>query len=108
MSISYPPSINPPATGVNTVALTLTNVSAQIIAPNPARAAGAMIVNNSNKTVWIRLGDNTIGATANGITSIPVPPTGGNYVLPATYQGAVQGLFVSAATGTVQFVEPYV
>lgn len=108
MSISYPPSINPPATGVNAVALTATITSSQIIPPNPARAPGAMIVNNANKVLWIRLGDNTTPASVNTATCFPIPPSGGNYLFPSTYQGAVQGIFVSAATGALQFVEPYV
>jgi hypothetical protein len=68
-----------------------------------------MIVNNSNRVLWITLAPNTASASVNGTNSIPVPANGGNYAMPATYQGAVQGAFAAGVlTGTVQFIEPYV
>lgn len=106
MSISYPPIPAPVATGVNANALTVTTTSTQVVAANSTRTAGSMIVNNSNKILWIRL--DTLPAAPNAINSLSIPASGGNYLLPASYQGAIQGIFPSAATGTVQFIEPFI
>jgi hypothetical protein len=106
MSISYPPTPTPVATGVNANVLTITTTSSQIVAANPARTAGSMIVNNSSKPLWIRL--DTLPAAPNAINSLSIPASGGNYLLPASYQGGIQGIFPAAATGNVQFIEPFI
>jgi hypothetical protein len=105
VSISYP-STSTIASSVTAASLTVTTASTQIIPANTNRAAGSLIVNNTNKVVWIRLGDVSGSAAVSGPSSLAIPANGGNYLLPAGYQGAVQGLLAAAATGTVQFIEP--
>jgi hypothetical protein len=105
VSISYP-STSTIASTVTTGVLTVTTASTQIIAANTNRAAGSLLVNNTNKVVWIRMSDNTNPAAVSGATSLSIPANGGNYLLPAGYQGAVQGILAASATGTVQFIEP--
>jgi hypothetical protein len=106
VSISYPPVANQIASGVNAGTVPVTTASTEIVAANPLRAGGSLLINNTNKVLWIRLNTSTNAAAINGTSSFAIPASGGNYRLPDQYQGAIQGLLAANATGTVQFIEP--
>lgn len=106
MSISYPSGTSRRIADVNARHQEISVNSSEIMLANASRAGGTMIINNTNKAIWIRLGDNQIPAVKNNSSSFAIPPNGGNYALPDQYLGAVQGLLDAAAVGTMQIVEP--
>jgi hypothetical protein len=106
--ISYPPLGIAQAAGVDARNVTITTTSSQIIAPNPNRASGGMIVNNTTKVMWLRLSDTNSPALANNASSFAIPANGGNYRMPESYIGPVQGFVSAVFTGQVQFVEPVI
>jgi hypothetical protein len=106
VSISYPPVASQVVASVNAGTIPVTTTSSEIIPANSNRAKGSLIVNNSKAALVIRLSASTAPAGVGGATSISIPASGGNYLLPPEYQGAIQGLLASNATSSVQFIEP--
>ncbi|WP_309737010.1 hypothetical protein [Chamaesiphon sp. OTE_75_metabat_556] len=106
MSISYPSGTSRPIAAVNARDQAISINSSEIMLANTSRAGGTMLVNNTNKAIWIRLGDNQNPAIKNNSSSFAIPANGGNYTLPDHYLGAVQGLLDAVAVGTLQIVEP--
>jgi hypothetical protein len=105
VSISYPPVAQVVAS-VAAGLIPVTATSTEIVAANPNRAKGALIINSTKVVLWIRLSASTAPAGVGGGTSIAIPASGGNYLLPPEYQGPIQGLYASATTSNVQFIEP--
>jgi hypothetical protein len=90
MSISYP-ALGTPAVGaaaITTVVAVTTN--AVLSLSNPLRAPEALIINNSNKNLWV-----TISGAAATVTppSIKVPALGGSFDIPAGYTGTINGIW---------------
>jgi hypothetical protein len=90
MSISYP-NTGIPAVGAAIVTTVVASINNAVIIPaNALRAPEALIVNNSNKNLWIGLSGSA--AVANP-PSIKVPALGGSMDIPAGYTGTVSGIW---------------
>jgi hypothetical protein len=90
MTISYP-ALGTPVVGAAVITtVTAVTTNAAISLSNPLRAPGALIVNNSNKNMWI-----TISGAAATVSppSIKVPALGGSVDIPANFTGAVNGIW---------------
>jgi hypothetical protein len=97
MSISYP-SLGIPPVGndvVLTVVPSVTNVV--LSAVNLNRAPESLIINSSNKNLWVSF---TGAAATTASPSIKVPANGGSMDIPGSYSGVINGIWEAAATGT--------
>jgi hypothetical protein len=100
-------SINFPAVGEVTGPDAPTSVpysatNTLILAANPARATGGMVINNATKILWL----NVSGAFATtAYPSIPIPANGGVYDLPGNYKGNVYGIWASGGSGSAAIHE---
>lgn len=86
---------------VNDVPLNLTAsvVSVVVVPANPLRSPECLIVNNSNKNMWVTF-STTVATTA--------PPSikviaGGNYDVPGSYTGVINAVWEAGATGSAVF-----
>ncbi len=98
MSGSYqpvPPVITPDAPLTIPAAVT----SAVIVPANLLRSPECLIINNSNKNMWMTF---TGAAATTAAPSIKVIP-GGNYDIPGSYTGAINAIWEAAATGSAVF-----
>jgi hypothetical protein len=101
MSISFPASseVTGPDTPTN---VPYSTNPAIVLAANPNRAAGGMIINNATKIMWV---------TANGAPattaapSIPIPANGGVWDLPGNYKGNINGIWATGGAGTATIHE---
>jgi hypothetical protein len=73
--------------------------NAVIVPANPLRSPECLIVNNSNKNMWVTF---TGSAATTAAPSIKVIP-GGNYDVPGSYTGAINAIWEAAATGSAVF-----
>jgi hypothetical protein len=96
MSISFPSTGE--ITGADTpTSIPYSNTNLLILAANPTRAAGGLVINNGTKVLWL----NVTGAFATTAhPSIPVPANGGAYDLPGNYKGNVYGIWVAGGSGS--------
>ena len=92
-------SVNP--TVVNDTPLVIGAVTANIVAvpANPLRSPECLIVNNSNKNMWV---------TFTGAAATLTPPSikviaGGNYDVPGSYVGAINAIWEPGASGSAVF-----
>lgn len=82
---------------VTTVPASVTNVV--LLAANVDRAPGALIVNNSNKNMWVSL--TGAAATAAAPNSL-IPPSGGLFDIPNNYTSAINAIWgANASPSTV-------
>jgi hypothetical protein len=102
MSISYPSSIPVTANAGTVTAVTPSANSATIVQPNTTRLLGGMIINKTNKRLWIRY--DTIAATT-AAPCIDIPPNGGSTDIPDGYVGQVTGIWEAAPVGTCTVIE---
>lgn len=101
MSINFP-GTPPPISNTGTpfargVAIT----SAVIVAANPLRLLGGIIINNSNRNLWVRFD------TTPAVTSAPcaaIPP-GGNMEIPDGYVGQITGISEAGVVGAINGFE---
>ena len=90
MSVSYP---NPglPQVGndvVSTVTATTSNIV--LLAANSSRAPECLIVNNSNKNMWVTF---TGVAAVAASPAIKIPASGGTMDIPGSFTGAVNAIW---------------
>jgi hypothetical protein len=107
MAISYNPvsSAAPNAGSVAVDSAPTGNSSQTILGANSNRLAGAMIINNTNGTIWFRLG--SVAATIAGPNCIALPGNGSTYDIPESWKGAIQAINTEVApTGACVLVEP--
>jgi hypothetical protein len=84
--------------GGDVVTVTVASVtSVVLLAANPNRAPEGLIVNNSNKNLWIVF--STLAASA-APPAIKVPGNGGAIDIPGSYTGAITGIWEAGATGS--------
>jgi hypothetical protein len=107
VSISYPPiSESKIVSSIVHTDVAAASTSNQMLAANPNRASGTLIVNNTTKILWIALVESPNQAAINALNAFALAATGGNYLLPPNYLGSVQGILVGPATGKVRTIEP--
>jgi hypothetical protein len=102
MSISAPLSLPSYTTTYGSVAVTAASVGGNvftILPANPNRAGGGLVVNNTDKTIFI-----SVGATAPTLNNGFGIPPGGNYDLSPGQKEVVRGIAASP-NGTVNFAE---
>jgi ammonia channel protein AmtB len=102
MAIGSSP-VNPSAdsSSVTTVAASVTAI--QISAANPSRMFGGLIVNKSNKIMYVRFGLPAGLVAAAPATAIPA--NGGNIDIPDDYTGPISAIWATAATGNCEITE---
>lgn len=110
MSISYPPAS---ASSAIVAGVTFTNSSPTnstpftISAANPNRLGGAMIVNYNSAPLLIAFNSSPGAIDPSSGNVLQIPPGGGVYDIPASYQGSLTGILSAAGTGAILFVEPH-
>jgi hypothetical protein len=97
MSISFPGAVAPTANVGTPFAVGVAVTSNTVLAANPLRTLGGIIINNSTKNLWVRF-DVTAAVTAAPCVSIP---PGGNMDIEDGYTGPVTGISEAGATGTI-------
>ena len=97
MAISNPVSSLPVVGGDVVTPVTASTTSIPLLAANPNRAPECLIVNNSNKNLWIVF---SAGPALSAPPSIKVPANGGAIDVPGSYTGVISGIWESGATGT--------
>ena len=102
MSIGYPSSVPSTASAGTATTIPAATVSTTIAAFNASRTLGGLIVNKSNKRLWIRF-DALTATTA--FPSIDIPANGGSIDIPDGYIGQITGIWEAAATGAVTLIE---
>ena len=102
MSISYPSSVPTTASSGSATTIAAATVSTTITAVNASRTLGGLIVNKSNRRLWIRF-DALTATTA--FPSIDIPANGGSIDIPDGYIGQITGIWESGATGSATLIE---
>lgn len=105
MSISYPPASAKVAGSVNVTQVALQFNPGLILAANPGRCAGTLIINNCPNPLSINLG--AADAVLDAATNITIPGGGGTYDVPSSYYGRISGVTTNPG-GNVKIVEPTV
>ena len=93
MAVSYP---NPGLAQVgNDVVTTVTATTSNIVllAANASRAPECLIVNNSNKNMWLTF--TGVAATA-AAPAVKIPSSGGTMDIPGSFTGAVNAIWESS------------
>jgi hypothetical protein len=88
MSITYPNTGIPAVGAAIVTTIIAATTSTAILAANALRVPEGLIINNSNKNLWVNLA--AAAATPNA-PSIKVPALGGTFDIPAGYTGAING-----------------
>jgi hypothetical protein len=98
MAISYPPVASIPLVGPDIVAtIPAVATSTVLLTANLNRAPECLIVNNSNKNLWIVF---AASAATSAPPSIKVPANGGAIDIPGSYTGIVTGIWEAAPNGS--------
>ena len=95
MSVSYPNNGAPAVS--NDVATTVSAVTtnAVMIPANLTRAPEGLIINNSNKNLWVTF----TGAAATAASpAVKIPASGGTMDIPGSFTGAINGIWESGGT----------
>ncbi len=101
MAINYPNNPTTSTSGtVTTVAAAA--VSTVISAPNANRLLGGMIINKTNRRLWIRF-DATAATAAS--PSIDIPANGGSVDISDGFIGQITGIWEAGATGSCTIIE---
>jgi hypothetical protein len=100
MSISAPLSLPGYTTTYGSVTVSAPTSAITVIAANPARAGGGLVVNNTDKTIFMSVGA-TLPTLNNGFG---IPP-GGNFDLSPGQKEVVRAMATAGAVGTIVFCE---
>lgn len=101
MGINYPETVRTASAGTVTT-VTAAAVSTIISSANANRLLGGMLVNKSNRRLWIRF-DATAATTTS--PSIDIPANGGSTDIPDGFIGQITGIWEAGATGACTVIE---
>jgi hypothetical protein len=97
MAISNPVQTPPVVGGDVVTPIVASTTSVVLLAANLNRAPEGLIVNNSNKNLWVVF--SVIPGSA-APPAIKIPANGGAIDIPGSYTGAITGIWEAGATGT--------